>query len=314
MYQNISNYSQGVDTAFMVILGISIFFLIGLTGTMIYFVIRYNKKRHPKATQIEGSTKLEILWTLIPTILVLVMFYFGWSGWRPMHNIPEDAMKVESIARMWDFSFKYENGKTSDKLYIPQGEPVVLDLISRDVIHSLYIPAFRVKEDIVPGRTKQMWFEANKTGSYDLFCAEYCGLRHSYMTTTVEVLSREKFDEWNNDTTGVVAEAGEDVKPGAAGKQIIERLGCVSCHSLDGTKLVGPTFKNLWGKTEMVITDGEERQITVDKEYIKRSIYQPNVDIVEGYREGQMVSYKEELSDADIDAIVEFLKTIDEEE
>ncbi|MCF8303056.1 MAG: cytochrome c oxidase subunit II [Bacteroidales bacterium] len=314
MYQGISNYSEGVDTAFMVILGISFAFLIGLTVTMIYFVIRYNKKRHPKATQIKGSTALEIVWTVVPTILVLVMFYFGWSGWRPMHDIPEDAMKVKSIARMWKFSFEYENGKTSEKLYIPKGEPVVLDLISRDVIHSLYIPAFRVKEDMVPGRTKQMWFQANKTGSFDLFCAEYCGLRHSYMTTTVEVLPQEEFKSWIADTTGVATAEGEEAKPGTAGKQIIERLGCVSCHSLDGTKLVGPTFKNLWGKTEMVTTDGDERQITVDKEYIKRSIYQPNVDIVEGYREGQMVSYKEELSDADIDAIVEFLKTIDEEE
>jgi cytochrome c oxidase subunit 2 len=145
MYSGASNFVEAVATAFVVILGISLFFLVGITVTMIYFVWRYNKKRNPKATPIEGNTTLEIVWTAIPTALVLVMFYFGWAGWKPMKETPPDAMRVKTTARMWSWSFEYENGKLSNKLVLPVNKPVVLDLVSVDVIHSLYIPAFRLK-------------------------------------------------------------------------------------------------------------------------------------------------------------------------
>lgn len=315
MFSGASNFVQGVDTAFVFILGISFFFLIGLSILMLYFVWRYNKKRNPVATQIEGNNTLEVIWTVIPTILVLLMFWYGYKGWRPMMSPPPDAMEVDAIARMWSWNFEYENGKSSTTLKLPVDKPVKLNLISMDVLHSLYIPAFRVKQDMVPGKENSfMWFIPQRTGIYDLYCTEYCGLRHSYMYTDVEVMKQEDFDAWYNDTTGVLmavdTTAGEDMQLAMMGKQILESKGCIACHSLDGSAIVGPSFLGVYGSEHVVVTDGNERSITVDDEYIRRSIYEPNADVVKGYREGQMLSYEKELNDEDIEKIIAFLKTL----
>ncbi|HSL85911.1 MAG TPA: cytochrome c oxidase subunit II, partial [Bacteroidales bacterium] len=138
-----SNFVAEVDKAYIIIMGISLFFLVALTIIMIWFVYRYHEKRNKVPTPIPGSTRLEIIWTVIPTLLVLLMFYYGWIAYRPMRNPPPDAMTVTSVARMWSFSFQYENGKRSDKLILPVNKPVKIDLLSVDVIHSLFIPAFR---------------------------------------------------------------------------------------------------------------------------------------------------------------------------
>ena len=145
-----SNFVQGVDMAFLVILGISFFFLIGLTVVMLVFIYKYNNKKNPKATQIEGSVKLEIIWTVVPFLLTMLMFYYGWAGWKPMQKAPEDAMEITVYGRMWNFSFEYENGRRTDTLFLPKDQPVKLNLVAMDVLHSLYIPAFRVKQDMVP--------------------------------------------------------------------------------------------------------------------------------------------------------------------
>jgi cytochrome c oxidase subunit 2 len=306
-----SNFVQGVDRAFLVILGISFFFLIGLTVVMIYFMYKYNRKRHPVATQIHGSTKLEIIWTVIPFILTMIMFYYGWAGWKPMTKAPKDAMEVTVIGRMWNFSFEYENGRRTDTLFLPINKPVKLNLVAMDVLHSLYIPAFRVKQDMVPGlKNNFMWFEPQRVGSYDLFCAEYCGLQHSYMYSTVKVMEDSLFQSWLTDTTQIAASAAAMDSPGATGKKIMQNIGCFACHSIDGTKLVGPSFKGIWDAEHTVITGKETRKVKVDEEYIKRSIYDPNADVVEGYMKGLMVSYNGQLSEDDIANIIEYLKTV----
>jgi len=307
-----SNFVAGVDLAFMIILGVSILFLVGLTVLMVVFIYRYNKKRHPEAVQNEGSTKMEILWTVIPLMLVMVMFYFGWMGWKPMKNPPEDAMRVKAIARMWDFQFQYENGKTTDTLLVPLGEPVILDLVALDVLHSLYIPAFRVKEDMVPGQDKQMWFIPGTEGEFDLFCTEYCGLQHSYMYTGVRVMPKDKFDAWLADTSAIVIEVAADASPADRGFQVLVKNGCNACHSSDGTKLVGPSYLGLWGKSHTVVTDGKKREITVDEEYIRRSIYEPNYDVTEGYNKGLMLSYEDMVSEEEVGLIIEYIKSLNE--
>ncbi len=304
-----SNFVQGVDTAFLLILGISFFFLIGLTVVMIYFIYRYNNKRNPVATQIHGSTSLEIVWTVIPFIITMVMFYYGWAGWKPMTKAPKDAMEVTVYGRMWNFSFEYENGKRTDTLFLPINRPVKLNLVAMDVLHSLYIPAFRVKQDMVPNKKNNfMWFEPQKTGIYELYCAEYCGLQHSYMYTFVKVMEEADFKSFIADTARV-ATAGID-SPTATGKRIMQNIGCFACHSIDGTKLVGPSFKGIWGEEQTVVTGKETRKVTVDEEYIKRSIYDPNADVVEGYMKGLMITYQGQLSEGDIASIIEYLKTL----
>ena len=308
-----SNFVHGVDLAFMVILGISLFFLVAITIIMIYFIIRYNSKRNPKATQIEGSTKLEIVWTVIPTILVLVMFYYGWAGWKPMTKAPKNSMNVKAIARMWSFRFEYNNGRIADTLYVPQDQAINLELEALDVIHSLYIPAFRVKEDMVPGKNKFMWFIPQKPGTYNLFCAEYCGLNHSYMTTAVKVLTREEYDRWYVEPPKVptLTDSGEEI-PGAKALEIIRKNGCNACHSSDGTKQVGPSYLGSFGKQQVVLTDGKEREVTVDEEYLKKAIYEPNADIVKGYNKGLMLSYKDLISEEELQTIIEYIKMLNE--
>jgi cytochrome c oxidase subunit 2 len=306
-----SNYVSTFNTAFYSIAGISLILLLGLTFTMLYFVFKYNKKRHKTAIQNEGNTKLEITWTVIPILLALMMFYFGWEGWKPMSKPPSNAMTITTTARMWSFSFLYENGKESTDLVVPVNMPVKINLISVDVIHSLFIPAYRIKSDIVPGREKVMWFIPQTEGDYDLFCAEYCGLRHSYMRAVVKVLSKEKFAAWYGDTARL-AKGQESKIPGGEGLAIMKFQGCMACHSTDGSKIVGPTYLNLFGKQEVVNRNGSETTITVDEEYIKRSIFDPNADIVKGYPKGLMQSYKGKLSDADISKIIEYLKSLNE--
>lgn len=306
-----SNFVQGVDTAFLVIIGISFLFLIGLTVVMLVFIFKYNKKKNPKATQIEGSTKLEIIWTVVPFLLTMLMFYYGWAGWKPMQKVPKDAMEITAYGRMWNFSFEYENGRRTDTLFLPKDQPVKLNLVAMDVLHSLYIPAFRVKQDMVPGKKDNfMWFEPQKVGTYELYCAEYCGLQHSYMYTYVEVMEDSAFQTWITDTTNVAASAAEIDSPAATGKRIMQNIGCFACHTLDGTRLVGPSFKGIWGAEHTVETGRETRQVTVDEEYIRKSIYEPNADVLEGFNKGLMLSYEGQLSEDDISNIIEYLKTL----
>jgi cytochrome c oxidase subunit 2 len=190
---------QQVDNEFIFIVAISVFFLLLITVAMIYFVIRYRKSKNPVASNITGNTTLEVLWTVIPLVLVLLIFYYGWAGFKTMRDIPPDALTVKVTARMWRWSFEYPNGKQSDSLlYVPVGKPIKCEIRSLDVNHSFYIPAYRTKEDAIPGRTNHMWFLPDKLGSYDILCAEYCGLNHSYMRGKVVVMSEHDFYEWLN--------------------------------------------------------------------------------------------------------------------
>jgi cytochrome c oxidase subunit 2 len=237
------------------------------------------------------------------------MFYYGWAAYKPMTKAPDDAMEITVYGRMWNFMFEYENGKRTDTLYLPKDQPVKLNLVAMDVLHSLYIPAFRVKQDMVPGKENNfMWFEPQKEGTFELFCAEYCGLQHSYMYSYVKVIEDSAFQSWMVDTTLVAATDIES--PTATGRRIMQNIGCFACHTIDGNKLVGPSFKGIWGEEVTVTTGGDKRQIVVDEEYIRRSIFDPNADIVDGFNKGLMLSYEGQLSEEDVENIIEYLKTL----
>jgi cytochrome c oxidase subunit II len=306
-----STFIEGVNNAFIFILGISFFFIIGISAVILIFLYRYNKKRHPVAVQVKDSVALEIAWTVVPIILVLGMFHFGYVAWIPMKKFPDEGLKVTANARMWNFSFTYENGRVTDKLYVPVDSAVIVRLNAMDVIHSFYIPAFRLKEDMVPGlANNRTWFEATKTGTYNIFCAEYCGLQHSYMLSEVVVMEKADFIAWYTDTTFVADAVPEGADLANLGRQLVQGKGCLACHSLDGRTLVGPTFKGAWGQTVRVITGGQTREIPFDEEYLRRSLYEPDYDIHEGFRPGQMMSYEGEISEQQLEHIIEFLKSI----
>ncbi len=305
-----SNFVDQVDATFVLIFGVALFFLVVITIVMVVFIIRYRKSKHPEASQIEGSTSLEIIWTVIPTIIVILMFQYGWSGWKWQTDPPADAFQIKSIARMWSFVFQYENGRMTDTLYVPLGEPVEINLVAQDVIHSMYIPAFRIKKDMVPGKKGSIWFEAGKAGEYHVFCAEYCGLRHSYMNTAVVVLPKDQFESWYVDTSLVVPPSVE-VGKRLAGLAVTRKYGCNACHTTDGSKLVGPSYKGLWGSTQVVLTAGEEREVTVDSAYVRQSIYEPAADVVKGYATGLMLSYKDQVTDEELSQLIDYFKALE---
>lgn len=305
MFSGASNFVQGVDNAFLFIVGIAVFFLLSITAVMIWFMYKYRRENNPVSTHIPGNNTLELIWTIIPTLIVLAMFWFGFKGYMPMRDMPDGAMKVRVVGRMWSWTFEYENGKKSPKLILPINKPVVLDMVSEDVIHSFYIPAFRVKEDVVPGRTNKMWFIPQLLGEYDIYCAEYCGLRHAYMLTTVVVVEQDEYDEWvaaGLDTTAL------DLV--SAGFQVLQVHGCGACHSSDGTKLVGSTFKDLYGSRVEIVDGKGTKKVLADDDYIRRAVYDPNAEIVKGYTPGLMPSYKGQVSDAEMANLLEYLKSI----
>jgi cytochrome c oxidase subunit 2 len=210
-------YAGEVDRIFLFIVGISVLLLALITVLMIYFVIRYRRNRHPEAVDIEGNTLLEIIWTLVPTALVIAMFYYGWIGFKAMRDVPDNAMNVGVTGQMWFWKFEYKNGRQTDSLHVPVGVPVKLNIESLDVIHSLYIPAFRIKEDAVPGAETYLWFVAENEGDFDIFCAEYCGTGHSSMNSKVIAHSEEEFRRWYNawEPEGTGTAAGPDSTSGA---------------------------------------------------------------------------------------------------
>jgi cytochrome c oxidase subunit 2 len=178
-----------------------------------------------------------------------------------------------------------------------------------DVIHSLFIPEFRIKSDIIPEREKFMWFRPEMEGKYKIFCAEYCGLQHSYMHSTVNVMSQDKFKTWYAESAKPVTVSG-NAAPGAVGEAIMKAQGCFACHTPDGTKLIGPSYLNLYGEQQVVIRGGQEVTVTVNPEYIRRSILDPGADITKGYPANLMQSYRSTLSDDDIAKIIEYLKSL----
>ncbi len=196
MFSGGSNFIKDVDGVFLFILAISLVLLLLITFLMVFFVIKYNRKKNPQPKNISGNIWLEVLWTVIPTVLVLGMFYYGWVGYKKMKDVPSNAMIVKVTAQMWLWEFFYSNGLKTDTLYVPQNKAVKAELSSKDVNHSFYIPAFRIKKDVIPLKDNYLWFIADQVGSYDIACAEYCGLKHSYMYSKVVVMPEDEFNNW----------------------------------------------------------------------------------------------------------------------
>jgi cytochrome c oxidase subunit 2 len=290
-----------VDNVFLYILVICVFLLGLITFLMVYFVIRYRREKHPQPADIEGSTWLEITWTVIPTLIVLTMFYYGLTGFHFLKKVPEGAMAVKVIARQWSWLFQYENGIQDTELRVPVGKSVKLILTSQDVIHGFYAPAFRIKQDAVPGMETQLWFQPTETGTFDVMCSQYCGLEHSHMLTKIVVLPEEEFTKWYEGKKEKIATKGPP-----PGYKLYQEKGCVACHSTDGTPRVGPTFKGLFGKTVTVITDGKERQVVADNAYLRKSLLEPNADVVKGF---PPVMPLEKMADEELAALVDYIKS-----
>lgn len=309
------NLSNPADSVFFFILGISVTLLFLNTAVMIYFLFRYSRKRHPRPQEVKDNISLEVLWTVVPTVLVIIIFFAGWKGFQYMRTVPPDAMPVKVTARQFSWTFEYENGGQEAVLRVPLRKPVKLLITSADVLHSLSIPAYRIKEDAVPGRQTYLWFLPDQQGSYDLFCTEYCGVGHSGMITKVEVMNEQDFSSWYQSKQKTMQT--ESVAQGKAtvaaktptGEDLLQRKGCFACHSIDGTQKIGPSLRGLFGKSHTVIHDGKELNIIFDEAFLKEKLIRPEINRIKGYPP-IMPSQQGQVTEPEMEAIAEYLKSL----
>jgi cytochrome c oxidase subunit 2 len=302
-----SSFAADVDWVFNFILWISIFFFVLITALMLFFVIRYRRRRgREPGKSASHNTALEITWSVIPVLLIVLIFWFGFTVFIDMATPPENSYEVLVTGQRWKWLFTYPNGYVDENLHVPLDTNVRLVMSSEDVIHSFFVPEFRVKRDVVPGRYSKAWFRATQAGQFDIYCAEYCGTSHSDMLATVIVHEPGGFEKWLEDASNFL----DKLSPAEAGARLYQSRGCQGCHSVDGTANIGPTFKEIFGD-DHALADGSS--VTVDEDYIRESILEPQAKIVAGYQP-VMPTYQGKLSDREITAIIEYIKTLNEEQ
>jgi cytochrome c oxidase subunit 2 len=302
-----STVAGDVDNVFDFIYWLSLFFFVLITVMLIAFIWKYRHREGVRHEPAAGhSTALELTWTLIPTVLVLVIFYFGFRGFMNMTIDPPNSYEVGVTGRMWSWGFAYEGRYFSNdgKLHVPVNTPIRLVTSSDDVIHSFFIPAFRVKKDVVPGRYNRMWFEATELGEFDVYCTEYCGTNHSTMLTSVVVHTMPEFQE----KLAEFKDWTRTMTPVEAGRMLVESRGCKQCHSTDGSVVIGPTLKDLYGSQVPVVGQGN---VLADEAYIRESILYPQTKVHQGFGPpSPMPSFLGQLNDNDLMAINWYLKSI----
>ena len=323
MPEQASTVAQSVDFTFDVITWISYFFFAIITFAIVYFAIKYRRKDHVTATGgPKHNTTLEITWTVIPLILVGVIFYVGLEGYLNLQQAPEGCYEVQVTAQKWSWTFDHPDYAVTQvgELTVPVGQPVRLLMTSNDLLHSLWIPSFRVKMDVIPARFTSLWFEATKVGTYRLACTEYCGKDHSNMLAVVNVVPKDEFKPMMVKLASEYEDMSIEQLPAYAINRLYNR--CQSCHTLDGSKNIGPSFKGLWdrvSKGDVTFTSGEKlsdllgpsTEYEVPENYIRQSLTTPQKHIVQGYL-GAMPTFQSQLKEKQILAIIEMFKRLDE--
>lgn len=296
-----SEEAAGIDWVYYFIFWLCVFYFVHIMGAMAYFMWRYRRKPGQEVEESpHHSLGLEIAWSLPPILLCVAMFYLGFDRYVEMSTPPADAIKIEVTAKRWDWSFRYHTGLVSDELHLPKDKPVVFLMKSRDVLHAFYLPKMRVKKDIVPGRTTKAWTTPNRAGNYELFCAEYCGTRHSMMRAPVIVHETEA--AWQ-----------EAVAPvGATPPDKLFAMNCKSCHTIDNNLvLVGPPLKGIgMSKRKVADAGGAIKEVVADAAYLKESILAPNVlisNVGKAYPPAMPGNFGAQLKPEEIDRLVEYL-------
>lgn len=295
--------APGVDRLFFFIFWLSLFFFALIVILMLVFVVRYRRREgvEPEPSP-SHNTALEVIWTGIPLLLVMVIFVWGFKVFLDMSVAPANSYEVQVTGQKWKWLFTYPNGHVDENLHVPLDQPVRLVMTSEDVIHSFYVPAFRIKRDVVPGRYSKVWFRATKVGEYQVFCAEYCGTGHSDMLAQVVVHEPGGFERWMDE----VGNMFKTMTPVQVGERLYRLRGCAQCHTIDGKASVGPTFQGVFGHEQALKGGGSA---LIDENYVRESILEPQAKIAAGF-EPVMPTFKGKLSDREISAIIEYLKTL----
>lgn len=303
--------SRDVDAVMFFIFWVSVFFFVLLMGLTVYFAVRYRRRNGvPQQRSVGHNTTLEVTWSVIPTLLMAVMFVWDFRLYLDMHAVPANAETIHVNAKKWAWDFEYDDGATSRELTdpivgvqypiiaVPLNTPVRFLMHSQDVIHSLYIPAFRKKIDVFPNRYTVFSFTAKESGDYQLFCTEYCGDGHSQMMALIRVMPPAQYMSWRAEQAST-----DDIPLNELGKTLRLTKGCAQCHTIDGSPNVGPTWLNAFGETRQ-FTDGTSA--VIDENYIRESILYPGVKIAAGYA-NQMPSYAGQLKEREIRAFIAYM-------
>ncbi len=299
--------AQTVDWMFRLEMAVISFLFALIVVPLVYSLLVFRRKPGDTSDgeHIEGNTRLEVTWTVLPLITVLVFSYLGAVTLGETRRLDPNAMVVNVTAFQWGWRFEYPDyGIQSNKLYLPVNRQVVLKMNSNDVIHSFWVPEFRIKQDVVPGRTTEYRITPVQIGEYKVRCAEICGASHAYMLAPVLVISQTDFEKWVQESVAAQAVAsGPDPK---RGEKLYNELGCKACHSIDGREEIGPTWKGLWG-SQVKLSDGTT--VVADEAYIIESIRQPQAKIVAGFEQQAMPAFTT-LTDAQIADLIAFIQTL----
>ncbi len=312
-----STIAGGVDSVYFLLTGLSVFFASLVFALIIFFAIRYRRGSNVDRSQPPfESRKLEFTWSFIPLILGLTVFVIQANAYYRLYQPPTDAMDIYVVGKQWMWKMQHPEGQAEiNELHVPANQPIRLIMTSQDVIHSFYVPAFRIKMDVLPGRYTSTWFEATKPGRYHLFCAEYCGTDHSQMGGSIIVMEQDEYQAWLSQQgtagpqTGGPAATGGGATMADAGGTVFQELGCATCHMTDGSG-IGPSLEGVFGE-EVELASGDT--VTADEEYLRESIINPHAKIVAGYPD-VMPTYQGQLNDEALQQLVAYIKSLGNEE
>jgi cytochrome c oxidase subunit 2 len=297
-----SAFASQVDDLYMFLIWLSLFFFLLIAGLAIYSAIRWRHKPGDVTPHTTHNTTLEITWTIIPLFLVIMIFFWGFKGYLAASTPPGDATEIQVTAQKWNWTFEYPDGNRAiNELHIPLGKPVKFIMSSQDVIHDFFVPDMRVKHDILPNRYTEVWFTPTVPGKHHVECAEYCGKGHSDMAATIYVDTPKEYDKWL-ETGGV----DPNMPLPQMGALLYQTKGCATCHSIDGTRGTGPSWKGVYGSSQQ-LSDGTS--VMADENYIRESILVPGAKVVKGY-DNVMPVFQGLLRDREVNALVAYIKTL----
>lgn len=302
-----TDIAKDVDALYIFLLVSSLIAFIILIGGMVLFLIKFKKtSEDQKSAHITHNTFAEFLWSFIPLVILMVIFYWGYVVFIELRVPPEDSEEIHVVAEQWAWTYTYKNGKSisslsKEPMRVPFGRPTKIVLTAKDVIHSFYVPAFRVKQDAVPGKYTQLWFEPNQKGDFVVFCTEYCGTKHSDMMIKISVMDQEDYSNWYH------SEKKAANTPEEKGKELYTTKACAGCHSLDGTRIVGPTFKGLYGANREFESGAG---VKADDAYLRESILYSQAKIVKTYPAGAMPVYQGQLEEEEVSNLIAYIKSV----
>ncbi|MGZ3785848.1 MAG: cytochrome c oxidase subunit II [Bdellovibrio sp.] len=299
-----STYASDVDHVGIALFVISLFLTVGIFGTLFIFSLKYRHTQPHKEDVVKYPTilKIELAWTFIPLAIMLGLFVWGLQIFIKAVTPPPKAAHVFVVAKQWMWKFEHQGGESEiNTVHVPLGFPVELDMISNDVVHSFFVPAFRLKQDVLPGQYTHFWFQATQLGTFDFFCSQYCGTNHSEMVGKVIVMKPDEYNLWlNNQNVGTLANSTSS--PVEAGKEIYNTAGCSACHD----KGIGPDLHGVFG-AKVILTNGQT--VTADANYIRESILLPNAKIVKGFS-ALMPTFQGQLTEEQILSLIAYIQSL----